>query len=425
MKKKAVRSIIILFVVVFVCLFFGKTLENLSTAKARFVRPTNGRMLKENKLDAKLVFENQTKIIPELAEKYPVTIKGVYFSVGNKVAKGDVMFDASINDFDKKLEDLNTDLAKKNADLLELDAKNAKFPKQSEKGNRYFALRDASKALSEKKAEIAIDARINGKEIDKSLLKPYENAFNQAQAAYMQYARIGAAEDPAFDYIVKRQNLVEDIAKTERNIEDLYVARTTLSEIKAEQDGVITELSIKPGETYNGTKALYTISAENESPVLQAMVNDVDDEVEKGDRALIKGEWSQIAVKILKIGKNKDGQKYINFELPQSAIDQFSGIKKMMEMEKIQVTIQKRSPINTTLLPASALRQEGNSYYVFTTEYKDNGLLGSYQVVKKTPVTVLEKNDTTVSISENLMESVLDREDRPLKENMRVMELSE
>ena len=241
----------------------------------------------------------------------------------------------------------------------------------------------------------------------------------------MQYARIGAAEDPAFDYIVKRQNLVEDIAKTERNIEDLYVARTTLSEIKAEQDGVITELSIKPGETYNGTKALYTISAENESPVLQAMVNDVDDEVEKGDRALIKGEWSQIAVKILKIGKNKDGQKYINFELPQSAIDQFSGIKKMMEMEKIQVTIQKRSPINTTLLPASALRQEGNSYYVFTTEYKDNGLLGSYQVVKKTPVTVLEKNDTTVSISENLMESVLDREDRPLKENMRVMELSE
>lgn len=425
MKKKAVKSIVILFVVVFVCLFFGKTLENLSTAKARFIRPSNGRMMTEKKLDAKIVFENKTNVTPSLAEKYPITIKAVYFSVGNTVDKGDVIFDASINDFDKKLEELNIELSKKGTELLELDSKNTKYPKQSEKSKRYFDLKAANEALSNKKAQLTVEARLKGEELDESLLKAEQDELKRSEFAYMQFARIGATEDPGFEYIVKRESILDEIAKTEKNIEDLYVARATLSEIKAEQNGVITELGIKPGEVYNGSKPLYVVSAENESPVLQSILEGSEDSLEKGERALIKGQWSQIAVKITDIGKNKDGQRYVNFDLPKEAVNQFSGIKKMMEMEKIQVIVQKHSTINTTLLPASALRQEGESYFVYTAEFKDNGILGTYQIVKKTPVTVIEKNDTTVSISESLWDNVLDREDRPLKEKIRVMELAE
>lgn len=425
MKKIAIRSIIVLFVLVFICLFFGKTLENLSTAKARFIRPSSGRMLIEKKLNAKIVFVNQKNIIPELSEKYPITLKDSYFSVGNTVEKGDVIFDASINDFEKKSNDLNADLSKKNIELIELDSKNAKYPKESEKGHRYFVLKEASKQLSDKKAKLAIEARLEGKELDESKLKTEEENFKRAQFAYLQYARIGAAEDPAFDYIVKRQSIIDEISKLEKDIEDLYIAKDTLGEIKADQDGIITEINFKPGETYNGTKALYKISTNEEKPVLQAIIEDDNDAVEQGDRALVKGPWNQIVVKILDSGKNKDGQKYINFDLSNDVIEQFSGIKKMMELEKIEVTIQRRSSLETTLIPASALRQEGESYYVFSTEYKDNGLLGNYQVVKKVPVTVIAKSDSTISISENLWDVVLDREDRPLQENMRVMELQE
>lgn len=425
MKKRAVRSIVILIVVVFVCLFFGKTLENLSTAKARFVRPTEGRMLKEHKLDAKLVFEDQVNVIPKLTDKYPVTIKSVYFATGNKLEKGDVVCDAKINDFDKKLAELNAEYSKKSVELLELDAKNAKYPRESEKSKRYFVLKDASKKLNDKKAKLNIDARLKGEKPDYSQLKSEEEAYKKAQFLYLQYVRIGATEDPAFDYIVNRHAIVEAMENINKDIEDLYIAKETLSEIKAESDGVITEINIKPGEVYDGTKALYKLSASDKAPVLQAIIDKSEDAVEQGDRALIKGQWSQIVVKILDVGKNKDGQNYINFELPKEVIDQFSGLKKMMELEKIEVIIQKRSTISTTIIPASALRQEGESYFVYTTEYKDNGFLGSYQVVKKTPVTVLEKNDTSVSISENMWNNVLDREDRPLKENMRVMELSE
>lgn len=425
MKKIAIRCLVILFAVVLASYFFGRTIETLSTAKARFNYPGNGKLLSEIKLEAKLTYKEQMDVIPELAKKYPITINSIYFAAGNSVDEGDVIFDATINDYEKKLKELNDDVVKKTAELLELDSKNVKYPTKSEKSDRYFALKEASEALVRAKAKYRSQAKTEGKEADPSDWKAEQSAYDKAYNAFTQYARIGLQTDEGFDYIVKRQALLQSILETETSIEELSLARTQLSEIKAEKSGIITELSIKPGETYDGSKALYKFNQKDVPPVLRATVSSLDNMPEVGDKASVKAEYGKVSLSVSELGKTKEGQRFIDFALDEQALSNFGGVKKLLETEKIEVTVQKRSAQRSTLIPASALREEGENTYVYIVEYKDNGLLGSYQVVKKQTVRVLGKNDTQVALSDDIYQSVVDREDRPLKDGQRIMEIKE
>lgn len=425
MKKIAIKSLIILFAVVLASYFFGRSIETLSTAKARYNYPTSGRLLSEIKLEAKLTYKEQSDIIPALAKKYPITINSVYFAAGHSVDEGDVIFDASINEYDKKLKEISDEQVKKTAELLDLDAKNVRYPQKSEKSDRYFALKAASEALERAKAEARAAAKKENKEVDTKSWSAEQNAYDKANIAFMQYARISPATDEGFDYIVKRQGIVDDLASLENRYEELLHAQDSLSEIKAEKSGIITELTIKPGEVYDGSKALYKFNQKDIPPVLRATVQNLENLPEVGDKASIKAEYGKVNIKVSELGKGKDGQRYIDFELDDKVLSEFGGVKKMLETEKIEVNVQKRSSQRSTIIPASALRQEGESTYVYIVEYKDNGLLGSYEAVKKTNVTVLGKNDSQVAISEDIYQNVVDREDRPLKDGQRIMEIKE
>ncbi len=425
MKKLAIRSLVILFAVVLASYYFGRTIETLSTAKARFSYPSNGRLLTEVKLDAKLTYKDETDVIPELAKKFPITINSVYFAAGNSVDEGDVIFDASINDFDKKLKDLNSDLVKKTTELLELDSKNAKFPIRSEKSDRYFALKKANEALVRAKVEQRSEAKKQGKEADESMWKAEQQAYDQAYNAYTQYARISLQADEGFDFIVKRQGILDELQELESSIEELNLARNTLSEIKAEKGGIITQLSIKPAEMYDGSKALYKFNQKDVPPVLRAIVTSLENMPEVGDKATVKAEYGKVNLKVSEVGKTKEGTRYIDFALDEQALSQLGGVKQLLESEKLEVAVQKRAATRSTLIPASALREEGEGTFVYVVEYKDNGLLGSYQVVKKLSVTVLGKNDTQVALSDDFYQNVVDREDRPLKDGQRIMEIKE
>lgn len=423
MKKIAIKSLIVLFAVVFAALFFGKTLETLSTAKARFNRPTNGRLLSDSKLEAKVYYKQEVEVIPALVKKYPITIQSVYFEKGNSIDVGDVIFAASVNDYDKKFGELNDQLVKKNAELLDLDSKNVRFPTKSEKSDRYFALKNASEALIRAKSKYNSQARLEGKTADPKDWQKEQQEYDRAYQAFIQFARITLANDEGFDYIVKRGTLLEEIAALEADAEELALAKLTFANIKAEAAGIITDISIKPAEVYDGSKALYKYNSNENPPVLRAIIPSGDALPEVDDKATVKVEYEKVNLKVSEVGKTKDGQRFADFALSEKAITQFGGVKKMLEMEKIELVLQKRSKVNSTIIPASTLRQEGESNYVYIAEFKDNGLLGYYREVKKRTVTVLGKNDTQVAVSEEIYEDILDREDRPLAEEMRVLEI--
>ena len=102
------------------------------------------------------------------------------------------------------------------------------------------------------------------------------------------------------------------------------------------------------------------------------------------------------------------------------------GITSLPRMiEGVEVGITYKAKKATTLLPASAVRNEGeNSDYVYLIQRNYGGLLTSSSMkVVKTSVRVLERGEKLVSIEDDLSyQQVADKEDRELTDNQTVME---
>ncbi|NMD38829.1 MAG: hypothetical protein GYA87_09155 [Christensenellaceae bacterium] len=423
MKKFAVRGLIILLVVVGVCLFFGRTVQTVTTAKARFTYPDRGRMVTNSVLEGKVFYPEEREVIINLAQKYPIVINAIYFGVGNKVEKGDVIFDAYINDSEKRKSDLSDDLIKITAELLDLDAKNAKYPTSTQKNDAYNKLLETNDALIKAKTAENTRARIEGVEANPKAWEAQQKEFDKANSLYKQLNRYGSStNDEGFEYVKKRDELLKQMDIKEKEITDLDYAVLQLSEIKAEEDGIITSLEIKAGEDYNGSKALYKLSPAKNPPVLRAFVQELDELPSDGSKAKVKSDWGSYSVGLKGTGKDKEGQRYADFELTQELIDANSGLKAMMNLEKIQLTLTKRATQASTLIPASALRQNGDETFVYIAKWTDGGIMSSYYVCEKLNVTVLGKNDDQVAISEEIMSQVIDREDRAISEKARIME---
>lgn len=427
MKKIAIRCFIVLFVLVFACLFFGKTLETLTTAKARFQYSNNGRIQKENKYIAKLFYTSQENVFIKSAEKFPITITGILFDAGSKVSEGEVLLTAKINDYEKKAKDIQDEIVKKTQELLDLDTKNAKLPTNSEKNVRYDRMLKANEALIKAKAEEKSKARLEKRDPDENAWKEQQNAYNVEEASYKQYALVSSSsyQDELFEYVKKRNELISAISEKEQEAIDLDFAKTNLSLIKVEKSGLITKLETKPGESYDGSKALYSISPDETPPVLRALLNPQDELPEVGDKVRIKTEWSTKILKVSDAGRTKEGQKFFDVAINNEFIYSVGGIKELAKMEEINVSISTRAKESTTIIPSSALRQDGENYYVYLAEFKSNGLLGGYYQAKKERVTVLATSDKNVSIAEDLNGYIIDREDRPLQEGTRVIEIKE
>ncbi len=423
MKKIAIRGLIILAVVVGVCLFFGRTVQTVTTAKARFTYPERGRMVTNSTMDSKVFYPEEREVIVTLTQKYPVVINAVYFGVGNRVAKGDVIFDARITEAEKKKTDLSDELVKITAELLDLDAKNAKFPTTTQKNDAYNKLLETNNALIKAKTAENTRARLEGEDANPKAWEAQQKEFDRANNTYKQLNRYGSStNDEGFEYVKKRDELIKQMDNKEKEIADLDFAITQLSEIKAEEDGVITALDIKAGEDYNGAKALYKYSPAEKPPVLRAFVQELDELPNDGSKAKVKSDWGSYSVGLVGTGKNKEGQRYADFELTQEVIDANSGLKAMMALEKIQLSLTKRATQASTLIPASALRQNGDETFVYVAQWTDGGIMSSYYVCKKQTVNVLGKNDDQVSVSDDISTQVIDREDRAISEKARVME---
>ena len=112
--------------------------------------------------------------------------------------------------------------------------------------------------------------------------------------------------------------------------------------------------------------------------------------------------------------------------MPESYLEEgSSAIRRVVADGGVQVTINYRAKQSTTLLPASAVRNEGEGQdYVYLIERSWGGFMSqSGMKVKKTSVTVLERGDKTVSIAEDLSwQEIADREDRALEDGQAVME---
>ena len=254
-------------------------------------------------------------------------------------------------------------------------------------------------------------------------------AYEEARAAYfavLDNKKLKVSDD-VFQYITKRNGLMEEIEDLNQKMVTLTVLETSLKAVVAPRDGYIIELKVAEGDTYDGTKVAYVMNKEDCVPVLRAPLDSNSTRtIADGTRAEISSDnYGSERTSVEKTTIASDGTKYLQMPMPETYLSSDStAIRRFMQDGGVDVKITYRAKSATTLLAPSCVRSDGESNYVYVVEYSGGGFLSQNTMkVKKTSVTVIERSDSTVSIQEDLSyRSIADREDRALEDGATVME---
>ena len=347
---------------------------------------------------------------------------------------------------------LQEDYQTKSQELLDLDITNRKLSKQSKQNELYDELLDSQDKLAELTYQTrfaAMQAGINltgdptewkkqlaalkdvPKEITEAVDKTVaaKGAVEAARTAFFEVYenRKLRVSDEVFKYIKDRNAALEALDKLQEQMVALDSRNASLSKVTAPRDGYIVSVDVAEGDTYDGTKLAYAISGKDVAPVLKASLNNNARNITEGAKATITSDtYGEERTTVEKVGTETDGSKYMLITLPESMAETgSSAIRRAMMNGGVEVSITYRANKSTTLLPASAVRNEGEgSDYVYLIQRDWGGVLSSSSMkVVKTRVTVAERSDKYVSIEEDLSyQQVADKEDRALTDGQTVME---
>ena len=452
LKRFAMKGLIVLAVVVALCMFFARTVQTITTPKVQIVTGSTGRFEQELKFTAKVEFPEKEDIILEDAAKSNIVIDKLYVQPGHWVTAGATIFTAHLPSYEEDMKKLQEDYQTKSQELLDLDITNRKLSKESKQNELYDELLDSQDKLAELTYQTrfaAMQAGINltgdptewkkqlaalkdvPKEITDAVDKTVaaKGAVEAARTAFFEVYenRKLRVSDEVFKYIKDRNAALEALDKLQEQMVALDSRNASLSKVTAPRDGYIVSVDVAEGDTYDGTKLAYAISGKDVAPVLKASLNNNARNITEGAKATITSDtYGEERTTVEKVGTETDGSKYMLITLPESMAETgSSAIRRAMMNGGVEVSITYRANKSTTLLPASAVRNEGEgSDYVYLIQRNWGGVLSSSSMkVVKTRVTVAERSDKYVSIEEDLSyQQVADKEDRALTDGQTVME---
>ena len=323
-KKAAARGMVIFLCVVALCMFFGRTLQSLTTPKVRFTQSTTGKLSKSWSLEASVHFSKEEDVYETVAQEYPLTIRRVYAEENASVAAGDLIMTAVVTGKSEKMEEYRASYKAKAEELTSLDVENRRNPTETERNKRYTALIDAMQALSDKR----VACRAQGLESDAWAAE--EQAYEEAKEAFYDtylYSSL-AVTDEVFSYVEKRSTLVTEMEELEEKMTALEQASTGVKEIRAKRDGVITSISLKSGDSYTGDTPLYSMADADTAPTLRAYT---DERFAVDTKATVKGDWEEQQTVVTQTGKDSDGKKYVDFELNDKILNAYDGLSSLIK----------------------------------------------------------------------------------------------
>ncbi|MGN1021179.1 MAG: biotin/lipoyl-binding protein [Aristaeellaceae bacterium] len=453
LKKFALRGLIALVVAVALCMFFARTVQTITTPKVQLVTASSGRYEEKMTFTAQVYFPETESIVVEEARDLGVVVKRVYVREGQRVKAGDVIFTAGAGDTETKLAELRKEYDAKQAELTKLDLDNRTASRESRQNDLYNAMLDAQDQMTDDMFAARMQAVTEGitltddvstwnQQLTLSGIRPSaeltaavsravasRSACDAAREAFytLMEDRKMRVKDEVFAYIRDRDALIETMAELSAEMVELAARSAAVEEVRAPRDGWITAVGVQEGEAYDGIKAAYAMNGEDAAPVLRAPLESVSRAIEDGTKAeIVSDVYGTERTTVDKTTLGSDGSRYLQLAMPESYLaEDSSAIRRVVADGGVKVTISYRAKQSTTLLPASAVRSEGEGQdYVYLIERSWGGFMSqSGMKVKKTTVTVLERGDKTVSIAEDLSwQEVADREDRALEDGQTVME---
>lgn len=463
LKQFAKRGLIVLALAVALCMFFSKTVVNITTAKVKLVAGRQGKLEQAVKLSGKIAFPEAVDVRLDNAQAHPVLVGTVFVRPGYQVQAGDKLFAGSLSGYEEARQKLLNDYEAKQAAFLDLETRNRKLKKTSARNELYEKTLSTQRAYLQAEATCLALARAEGIALpgyealaarNAGLLAADEHAQPLAAealaraagasqaliAAAREMAAAGAARDAAealyfdsfkksgygvnesvYKYVMERNKALRELEELARQLTALETDRALLEIVRAQADGYIVEVGVKAGEAYDGKKAAYRLSTG--PAALRAVLPDDFTAAIKGAEAAVKlSDSTSLKTKVTAIGIDEAGKRYAQIELTEEMIRQKGSLLAFMSAE-LPVTITLRAGQSSTLLPASAVRGEGEESYVYAVEQRWGALENGRLAVRKTPVTVLGRSEQYVSIVEDLMGmQIADKEDRPIEDGSPVME---
>lgn len=446
LKKVAVRGLIALGVTVALCMFFANTIVTITTPKVRVVQADRGRLEQKISLDAQLVFPQTTDYSLADAQESNITVDKVYVRAGQTVKAGETLFTATLPEYGKDMADLQTKYDEKAQELLDKDTENLHVDQESEQNKLYETVLAAQTAL----ADAEHNARVLAGELNISLgtdmtqwaalaagqedlltavqsaqtaKKAYDRAYNAFIRSYRRSSTL--FKDTTFKYIKERNALLKEMDDLLDDMVALSERKDKLTTVTAPHDGYVVALGVNSGDTYDGKTSAFTLSDEGSSPMLRADVTSLGKSIADNTKVEVEGNYGTEKTSVEKTVLEGDGKKYLYIQLTDDVISAKGGVPAMLTDGTVAVSVRYKAKESATLLPAAAVRSEGDGQdYVYIIQRNYGGLLSSDTMkVVKTSVTVLESGDTMVSVRESMdYQEIAAGEDRALSDGCTVME---
>ena len=465
-KRKTLKWLGIFVAVLLVAMFFSRTVQTITTPKIQKISATRGKLEEKIPVTAQLTFSQGEEVFVPGARKLNLVITQVLAQQGFYVKEGDLLARAEIPSLEEEKAKIQEEYDKAVRALGEQYTSAVRLAQDTPHNQlyeRYFdTLQDfyaqrleVERLAGELKYRLPEDLNTWGRgpapedtpapqaratpepppladmpaDLKDPMQKAYElwqvseQTFDDLRRVYMgnnrEVTRVGGA---TFDHVKKIYELRRNLDVHAQAMLTLLSSARGMDEIRAPHNGYLTEFALKRGDSYDGSKALYTISLAEEVPTLKADITDIKKTIEKGTKVQIDGLRQDLAVsEVVLEGGNK---RFAVVEVSENIITQLGGIRSLMDNPP-NITLVYKSSRTTTLLPASAVRSDGDgSSFVYTIKQNWGGMLGNMQyIISKQPATVLEPYTRMAAMSEVIRwVAIADREDRAINDGQVVME---
>lgn len=285
---------------------------------------------------------------------------------------------------------LKSDMAAADKSLKALQDALSKKSEKVEELSKTPALEDAKKAVKEKQKTLS--ALLKGLNTKKK-----EDALSQ-QAEDMDNAS-------AVEKIEKQKEKIEKMKKGE----DLY-------DVKAKEDGVISGISCKEGDTVNADMALAKLQLDESGYVVRVTVSKAQSKlIAVGNEATVENIWDSDVVATVKSIKadteNPNQNMVITYEVKGN----------VQPGQTLTLSAGERSNRYETVVPNNAIKEDSKGKFVLVVTVKGTPLGNRYKV-KRADVEVLASDDTASGVQGAVYEydNVVTNASKPLESGMQV-----
>ncbi|MCR5215050.1 MAG: HlyD family efflux transporter periplasmic adaptor subunit [Eubacterium sp.] len=210
-------------------------------------------------------------------------------------------------------------------------------------------------------------------------------------------------------------NALEEIEEQKAKIEKLK-AQDDCKEIKAKEAGIITGITVKPGDTIEAETPIANIQLTQTGYEVSAVINKQQSRLLKvGDEASIENLWGSEATASIKSIKADPTNPN------QSSVVKFSVLGDVQVGETLQFAVGEKSGKYDTVVPNSAVKEESDGKFVFVVKVKATPL-GNRYVTKKVKVEVVASDTVNSAVSGDLSEydNIIINSSKPLDNGQQV-----